>query len=68
MRENDPQREQMGRLLKSRKVRGFLTIHALLMDNGSVHVFPDAEKMPKDLAVKSCELAIEQMYDESETI
>lgn len=62
MRENDPQREAMGKILKSGKVKGFMTIHALLTKDNEIHVFPDAVNMPKDIAIKACEFAISSLY------
>lgn len=63
MREHDPQREQMGRLLQSGKVRGFLTIHALLTEDNEVHVFPDAENIDEDKAIQACKLGIEYLFE-----
>lgn len=68
MRENDPQREAMGQILKSGKVKGFMTIHALLTKDNEIHVFPDAENMPKDVAIKACQLAISSLYEQEETV
>lgn len=62
MRENDPQRNAMGQILKSGKVKGFMTIHALLTKDNEIHVFPDTINMPQNLAIKACKFAISSLY------
>lgn len=68
MRENDPQRDAMGKILKSGKVKGFMTIHALLTKDNEIHVFPDVENMPQNIAIRACEFATSNMYEQEETM
>lgn len=68
MRKNDPQREEMGKILKSGKIIGFMTIHALLTKDNEIHVFPDAENMPKDIAIKACGFTMSSMYEQDDKI
>lgn len=68
MRENDPQRDAMGKILGSGNVTGFMTIHALLTKDNEIHVFQDAENMPKDIAIKACGIAIFSLFEQEGTI
>lgn len=68
MRERCDQRDELKQILKSGKVKGFMTIHALLTKDNEIHVFPDAQDISKDIALMACELAISSLYEKKVTV
>lgn len=55
--------DQMVALDKSGKVKGSLTIRALVTNDNEVHLFVDAHEMPEDMARKSCQYVLEKLYE-----